>query len=72
MIFLVCVKPFYTFKKYTVHMSNHAYEKPSNEAKQNKVCLDMAKLHELIENKEFGLYQCLFCLYGSDNEGEID
>ncbi|CAO1388172.1 unnamed protein product [Diamesa hyperborea] len=67
----VCVKPFYTFKKYTVHMSNHAYEKPTNEAKQNKVCLDMAKLHELIENKEFGLYQCLFCLYGSDIEDDM-
>ena len=66
-----CGKSFYTFKKYTDHMRSHAYEKPSNKTKQDKVCFELGKLHGLIENKQFGLFHCLFCIYGSDIEGKI-
>lgn len=66
-----CEKSFYTFKKYTDHMSNHAHEESNNKEIQDKVCVDMGKLHGLIENKKFGLYHCLFCLFGSDIKGKI-
>ena len=52
-------------------MSGHAHEKPFNKEIQDKVCIDMGKLHGLIENNQFGLYHCLFCLFGSDIEGKI-
>ena len=52
-------------------MRSHALEKPSIKEKQDKVCFDMGKLHGLIENKQFGLFHCLFCIYGSDIEGKI-
>lgn len=52
-------------------MRGHALDKPIDKAIQKKVCADMGKLHSLIENKQFGLYHCLFCLYGSDIEGKI-
>lgn len=62
--FVVCEKCYFLGEEYVDHMKTHIVTRHEHDVRNG-----IKLMQKLFDENHYGLHQCLYCVYGTKNEG---